>query len=74
MCAVAHTVRATRLVWSTFQSWWMSGMLLTKIRAWGSCCFRTAIAWLNWPLKLSVEVIVDGEEVHRSLAPSRTVT
>jgi hypothetical protein len=52
----------------------MSGMLLTKIRACGSSCFRTAIAWRNCASKVSVEVMVEGEEVHRSLAPSRTVT
>jgi hypothetical protein len=52
----------------------MSGRLLTKIRASGSCCFRVASAWPNCALKVSVEVMVAGEEVHRSLAPSKTVT
>jgi hypothetical protein len=32
------------------------------------------MAWLNWARKVVVEVMVDGEEVHRSLAPIRIVT
>ena len=35
---------------------------------------RVAMAWLNWARKVVVEVMVDGEEVHRSLAPSKMVT
>ena len=32
------------------------------------------MAWLNWARKVVVEVMVDGEEVHRSLAPNKMVT
>jgi hypothetical protein len=32
------------------------------------------MAWLNWARKVSGEVMVAGEDVHRSLAPNKTVT
>ena len=32
------------------------------------------MAWLNWVRKVSAEVMVDGEEVHKSLAPNKMVT
>ena len=46
-------------------------MLLTNTYGSWSWAIRVAMAWLNWARKVSVGVMVDGEEVHRSLAPQQ---
>src|SRR5829696_8457156 len=72
--AAAQTDCATRSYRKTSHRWYTSGMLATKTRAFGTPDFSVPSVCRNWARKVSTEVMVDVEDVQRSLAPMRIVT